>query len=198
MKALPGMIALFLFLSPVYAQKVKVAYVGDFPFWASKKQPHVKPYVPGLNAVLLLTKEQTEKIGQAKDETLGSDSVKEAMKAGKTDPKAREVIEAAQKQLYEKVNGILTGAQKELIEKVNAAYGDAQAAAVEAKQADFASAKGNKEEMAKIRAAIEEKAAADFSSKLTSLLSKEQQDALQKAADEAKKRAADSPKKPKK
>jgi hypothetical protein len=181
---------------PTYAQKTaKAPDVGDYPFWSAKKQARAKPFVPGLNAVLQLTAEQAQQIEKARTEIMGSDDVKEAMKAGKTDAGARTTLDAAQKKLHETVTGVLTAAQKDLIEKINAMYVETAQKVADDKQADFAATKGNKEEQQKLRAAIEEKTAADFQTKLAGLLNKAQQEALAKAAEEAKKRAADTTKK---
>jgi hypothetical protein len=195
MKTLLTMIAVLVVLSPAYAQKTKTPDVGDYPFWSTTKQPHARPFIPGLNAVLQLTAEQTEQINKAKEEILGADDVKAAIKAGKVaDANARSVVETANKRLHEKVESILTPKQKDLIEKVNATFTDVRKSVTEAKQADFAAAKGNKEEMAKLQAEVQEKTASEFNSKLTSLLSAEQKTALDKAAEEEKKRAANSSK----
>ncbi len=195
MKTLLSMIAALILLSPAYAQKKKVAEVGDYPFWSTTKQPRTKAFVPGLNAVLQLTAEQTEQINKAKEEILGTDEVKAAIKAGKAaDANARSTVETAQKKLHEKVESILSPNQKSLIEKINNAYTNARSNAVEAKQADFTSNKGNKEALAKIQAEIQEKTASEFNSKLTSILNVEQKAAFDKATEEEKKRAADSSK----
>lgn len=196
MKTLLTMLAGVVLLLPAYAQKpVKAPDLGDYPFWSAKKQARAKPFVPGLNAVLQLTAEQTEKIGKAKDEIMNSPDVRDALKAGKTDTTARATLEAAQKKLHETVLGILTTGQKDLIEKINTAYIEVAQKAVGDKQADLDSNKGNKEEQAKLRVAIEEKTIADFSAKLATILSKEQKEAFDKAAEEAKKRDADTTKK---
>src|SRR4051812_38481562 len=76
--------ALVLAAAPALAQK-KVELI-DFPFWTAPKQPHAKPFVPGLQAALELTSEQVEKVLAARAATVDSPEVR-TLKS-KNDPSA--------------------------------------------------------------------------------------------------------------
>lgn len=193
-----------LLAAPAFAQK-KPAELTDFPFWTAPKQPHARPFVPGLQAALGLTAEQVQKILAARAETTDSPEI-QALKS-KKDPNATadELAAAAAKRaeaaekLHKAVAGILTKDQKALIEKINDAYAKVAAEVGEDFQAKFAAAKGNPEDMAAVKKEAAEALAAAFGKKLDGVLTAEQKKAVEKAAEEEKKRAANSDKpKPKK
>lgn len=195
--------AVFFLGTPAFAQKKPE--LGDFPFWTAPKQPHAKAFVPGLQAALELTPEQVEKILAARAETIDSPEIR-ALK-GKGDPNATadELAKAAAaraeaaEKLFKAVDGILTKDQKALIEKINDAFAKVAASVGEDFQAKFAAAKGNAEEMAKVKKEAAEAVAAEFDKTLGGVLSADQKKAVEKAAEVEKKRAANSDKtKPKK
>lgn len=61
---LPVLFALCTALaSPVLAEKQKSTDLSGFPLlWSAKKTPLAAPFIPGLNAALLLSEEQKEKL----------------------------------------------------------------------------------------------------------------------------------------
>lgn len=174
--------AVVLVAAPSLAQDKKKPGLRDFPFWSGPKQPHAREFLPGLQATLQLTPEQIEKIEAACNATIDLPENK-----GKNAPGAA----AANEKLHKMVSEILTPEQKKLIEKTNDAYAKAVADAGEEFQPLYAAAKGNKEEMQKIRdqqkAAIEQ----NFEKRLDGILSPEQKKAMEEAAAEIKKRNAD-------
>ena len=180
------------------AQKEKRPDVSGFPFWKAPKIGYTKPFVPGLNAVLMLSDEQKEKLVTAQHETVNSETVQEAGRRVKTNPNAseaerqaaRETMEQAQTDFRVRVAAILTAEQKALIENINAAYEDVRNAVGQEFQPRYAAAKGNEQEAAKVRIEAQEKTEADFLRRLAGMLSSEQNLALAKAAAEEKERAA--------
>src|SRR5262245_36438645 len=94
------------FALPAAAQKEKGTGSVDLPYWTIKGQP-ARQLVPGLNAALLLTAEQKQRLAAAREETIGSEAVAAAGRTVKTDPSASEAqkqaalktIEAAHQQL---------------------------------------------------------------------------------------------------
>ncbi len=187
-----------LFPTTAMAQKEKRPDVSGFPFWKAPKIGYSKPFVPGLNAVLMLSDEQKEKLVAAHNETVGSEAVREAGRKVKTDPiaseaarqAARETTERAQSELHARVATILTAEQKALIENINSAYEDVRNAVGQEFQPRYAAAKGNEQEAANVRKESQEKTEADFLRRLAGMLSSEQNLALAKSAAEEKERAA--------
>jgi len=166
----------------------KTPQLRDFPFWSTPKQPHARAFVPGLQAALQLTTDQIAKIEEACRDTIDQENAK-----GKNAPGAA----AAWEKLFEKVAGILTDDQKKQIEKVNDAYGKSISAASDEFQPLFAAAKGNAEEMDKVRKDYQKAVAELFEKKLDGVLSNEQREAVKKAAEMEKKRQEESKKTPK-
>lgn len=191
-----------LFAAPAPAQKKKPE-LGDFPFWSAPKNPHARAFVPGLQAAIGLTAEQTEKILAARAETIDSPEVR-ALKS-KNDPNATadELAKAsaaraeAMEKLFKAVDGVLTKDQKALIEKVNDAYAKVVAEVSEDFAPKFAAAKGNAEDTAALRKEQVEAIKAAFEKKLDAVLSNEQRAAVSKAAEEEAKRATANKDKPK-
>ena len=60
---------------PALAQKTKTSNLAGFPLWTAKKNPLAGPFIPGLNAALLLTDEQNAKLNAVRDETLGNEKL---------------------------------------------------------------------------------------------------------------------------
>lgn len=190
-----------LFAAPAAAQKK--AELHDFPFWTAPKTPHAKAFVPGLQAALELTPEQVEKVLAARAATVDSPEVRALKQKGDPKATADELAQAAAKRaeatekLFKEVDSILTKDQKALIEKVNDAYARVSAEVGMEFQANFAAAKGNAEEAAKVRKELAEAVAAAFDKKLDAILSTDQKAAVKKAAEAEAKRAANT-QKPKK
>jgi Spy/CpxP family protein refolding chaperone len=195
--ALAGSIVALCALSAT-AQKEKSPGALDLPYWTLKGQP-ARQFVPGLNAVLLLTTDQKQRLATAWYETVRSDAVSAAATTVKTDPNASaaqkqaalETIAAANNQFHQSLQTILTPEQKALIERINALYVEVQKAAADGFQNDLAAAKGNKEETERIRTEIRSRLESELDLRLASLLSSEQRAAMQKAAADEK-RAVES------
>jgi hypothetical protein len=173
--------------------------VGDFPFWTAPKNPHARPFVPGLNAVLLLSDEQSRKITTAREEILGTEEVRTASRKDPNSTEAQrtanhKVVTEATAKLHEKVAGILTAGQKALIEKIDAAHVEVTRATFDEFEANFGAAKGNEEATTRLHKEVREKIAADFGKKLDGILTAEQKEALKKAAAAEKRREAEGKK----
>ncbi len=190
-----------LLAAPAFAQKKPE--LQDFPFWTGPKSPHAKAFVPGLQAALELTPEQVEKILAARASTVDSPEVRALKSKGDPNATADELATAnakraeATEKLYKEVDLILTNAQKALVEKINDGYAKTAAEVLEDLQAKFGAAKGNEEEMAKVRKEYAEALAAAFDKKLDGILSTDQKTAVKKAAEVEAKRAAENKDKPK-
>lgn len=190
-----------LFAAPAAAQKKPELH--DFPFWTAPKTPHAKAFVPGLQAALGLTPEQVEKLLAARAATVDSPEVRALKQKGDPKATADELAQAAAKRaeatekLFKEVDAILTKEQKALIEKINDAYAKVSAELGAEFQPNFAAAKGNAEEAARVRKELAEAIAAAFDKKLGAVLSTEQKAAVKKAAEAEAKRAANT-EKPKK
>jgi hypothetical protein len=178
---------------PAAAQKEKPPGTLDLPYWTLKGQP-ARQCVPGLNAALLLTTDQKQRLAAAWEETVLSDAVTAAARTVKTDPNATaaqkqaalETIAGANSQFHQSLQTILTPEQKTLIERINALYVEAQKAAADPFQADFAAAKGNKEETERIRGEVRARIESDLEQRLASVLTPDQRAAMQKAAADEK------------
>jgi hypothetical protein len=190
--------ALALSASRGYSEE-KRPDVGDFPFWTAPKNLHARPFVPGLNAVLQLSDEQSRQITTAREDILGTEAVKAA---SQKDPNATEaqrkanqkIVAEATAKLHEKVGKILTGGQHVLIARINTAHSDICQAVLDEFQANFAAAKGNEEETAKVCREMQEKITSEFGKKLDGILSAEQKAAMKKAAATEKAREAEGKK----
>jgi hypothetical protein len=183
------------------AEKQKAVDVNGFPFWTGgKKAGFIPQFVPGLNAALLLSEEQKEKIGAARNETMNDEAVKAARSIPKGDPsvtpeqreKARAAVDAANAKLRERIAAILTAEQRTLIEKINSAY----AAAVEETgivySEKFASPTVKTDQEARRR--LQEEKSQDtedgFLHKLDVILTQPQKDAMKAAGEDEAKRGA--------
>jgi hypothetical protein len=191
-----------LLAAPAYAQDKKPE-LRDFPFWSAPKTPHARAFVPGLQAALQLTAEQTEKMLAAIAKTIDSEEIRKLPRKGDPNATADDLAKAnakrqeATEKLYKEVDAILTRDQKGLIEKINDAYGKVVAEVGEEFQPKFAAAKGNAEDTAAVKKELVEAVAAAFDKKLDGILSNDQKAAVKKAAEEEAKRAAEDKKKPK-
>jgi hypothetical protein len=188
---------------PALAEKEKRPDVSGFPFFIGAKGAPVR--VPGLNAILLLTDEQKQKIHMAQQETVNSEAVAGAARTVKTDPNAteaqkqaaRQAVQAAQEDLRKRVTAILTSEQKTLIERIHVIHEQVASDVSAEFQARFAASKGNEEEAKRVRKEAEEKRLAEFTRKVGEILTAEQREAMTKAAAEEKQRADEAAVKPK-
>jgi len=160
-----------------------------------------RPHVPGLNAALLLTPEQRERIAVTHAETLGSEAVVTASRKVKGDPNASEADRAAARKLAEdaraafdrRVREVLTPAQREVIERFQVLYGEAQEAVAQEFGPRLVGAKGRVEETARLRAEAADRLTADFARRVTEILTAEQRAAFDAEAARERERAAAKP-----
>jgi hypothetical protein len=175
----------------------KIDDLSDYPFWTGKKTTVGPPFVPGLNAVLLLTDDQKQQIAAARDEMANDEGVKAARSLSKNDPsvtavqreKARATMEAATTRLRERVATILTPEQKALIEKINAAYTAAVEEAGIIYADKFASVKADEAARRRIQEEKNQDTEEQFLQKLDGILNASQREAMTRAAEEAQRRA---------
>jgi hypothetical protein len=164
-------LALAIVAGPAVAADKKVPALRDFPFWSTPKQPHARAFVPGLNAALGITAEQSEKIEAACRETIDKPEARVKGSGG-------EAIE----KVHKLVADILTPEQKAKIRKINDLYANTLAATAKEFQGDFADAKGNEEETKRIRERQYEAIREGFQKKLSTVLSKDELKAVEDAA----------------
>jgi len=176
---------------PASAQKQKTTDLAGFPLlWSAKKNPLAGPFIPGLNAALLLSDEQKEKLITARQETLGNEKLQSLGAKVKQNPNASEAErDAAQKaqeeargQFLTRVEGILTPDQRKLVGIINTIFEEVLTATGEAYHDRFAQLKGDKAGLEDLRKESQEKTFKDFRARLEGTLSKEQWAALTKAA----------------
>lgn len=173
---------------PALAQK-KVGNLGGFPLWTAKKGPLAGPFIPGLNAALLLTEEQKTKLHAAREETLGNPELQKLGAAIKQNPNATEVDRAAATKAFEEARGqfktrieaILTAEQRKQVADLSTVFEEVSAATSEAFRERFAQFKGDKAGAAEIYKQANEQTAKDFKARLEGLLSKDQWAALNQA-----------------
>jgi hypothetical protein len=157
-----------------------------------------RPHIPGLNAALLLTPDQRERLAAAHAETLGSEAVIAASRKVKGDPNASEADRAAARKLAEdaqaafdrRVQEVLTPAQRELVGRFQVLYGQAQEAVAQEYGPRLVGSKGNPEETRRLRAEAAEKLAAEAARRVSEVLSLEQRAAFERAAALERERAA--------
>jgi colicin import membrane protein len=184
--------ALLLCVGVAAGQKEKKPTLpsGDM-FFTQKGQPFaLERTFPGIQAALMLTDEQKLKLQTAREETVGSEAIREAGRNIKGNANATEAEKEAAKKLAaearakleQQIASILTADQKALVEKLNTAAQDAHKTAADSLQAEFTASKGNKEQMAEVQKKMKEEARAEFERKLVGLLNAEQRAAVEKAA----------------
>jgi hypothetical protein len=181
---------------PAIAKKSGSPSVAHLPLWTVKQQPTAQ-FVPGLTAALLLTPGQQEQLAQAWQETQGSEATAAAARTLKLDLTATEaqrqaaqaVIDTAAATLRQRIDTTLTNDQKALIDRVNSVYADAGKEVWTQLEGEYASAKGDKEAMARLQQRAQEKLETDFLQKLKETLTPEQWAAMTKAAEDEKRSA---------
>lgn len=182
--------------APANAQKEKRPDVSSFSFVTGPKGD--RPHLPGLNAVLLLTDEQKEKLVAARQETLGSEAVLSAARKAKTDPNAteadrqaaRKLTDEAQAQYDRRVAEILTDAQREMTQRLQVLLRQAHEAAATEYGPKLVAAKGNEAETLKLRQESRDFLNADFARRVNEILTPEQRAAFEHAAAEERQREA--------
>lgn len=190
---LPVLFALCTALAlPALAEKQKSNDLTGFPLlWTAKKTPLAGPFIPGLNAALLLSEEQKEKLTSARAETLQNEkllqlgtNVKQnanATEAGRD--AARQAQEQARDQFKARVETILTAEQRKLVGQLNTVFEESSVAAQEAFRGQIEQlAKTDKTRLEELRQEVRETAVKNFKNRLEGMLTKDQWTALQKAA----------------
>lgn len=189
---LPLLFALCAALAlPGLAQKKPSTDLTGFPLWSAKKTPLAGPFIPGLNAALLLTAEQCQKLVAAREEVMGNEKLQKLGASIKTNPNAseadrdaaRKAYEEARDQFKDKIDGILTPDQRKLISGINTVFEEVTTATEEALRDRAGQLKGDKAGMEELRKEAREKITKDFKSRIEGLMSKDQWAALTKAAD---------------
>jgi hypothetical protein len=191
-----SILALSLGASPVSAQKEKRPNTAGIGFVVGPKGE--RPHLAGLNAVLMLTDDQKQKLALAREDTLGSEGLRTASRKVKEDPNAteaerqaaRRASEAAQGEFDRRVAGILTPAQKELVQRFESLYLQAKEAVAAEYEQKLVGSKGNRDETARLREEARTALAADFARRVRETLTPEQRAAFELAAAEEKQAAA--------
>lgn len=177
---------------PASAQKQKYTDLAGFPLlWSAKKNPLAGPFIPGLNAALLLSDEQKEKLITAREETLGNEKLRSLGTKVKLNPNASEAERTAAQNAHEEARGqfqtrveaILTPEQRKLVGIINTVFDEVLTATHEAYQDKFAQLKGDKAGAEELRKEAQAKTFKDFRTRLEGTLSKDQWAALTKAAE---------------
>ncbi len=178
---------------PALAQKQKSTDLSGFPLlWSAKKTPLTGPFIPGLNAALLLSDEQKEKLIAAREETLSNEKLQKLGAGVKLNPNAsdaereaaRKANEEARDQFKTRVENILTAEQRKLVERLNTVFEESLTAAQEAYRGQLEQVvKTDKARAEELRKEVREKSHKDFKARLEGMLSKEQWAALAKAAE---------------
>lgn len=179
---------------PALAQKEKSTDLAGFPLlWSAKKTPLTGPFIPGLNAALLLTDAQKEKLIAAREETLSNEKLQKLGAGVKLNPNAsdaereaaRKASEEAREQFKSRVEAILTAEQRKLVAQLNTVFDEALTAAQEAYRGQLEQVvKTDKAKMEELRQEVRETAVKNFKTRLEGTLTKEQWAALTKAAAE--------------
>ena len=185
-------------------KKERIPPGGETFFTGKGEQPFaLERVVPGINAVLMLSDDQIDKINTARAETIQSEAVQAAGRKVKTDPKATEQEKAeaakhiaeARAKFTKQVADILSADQKKLIAALNEAHVDVTKEVHDQFEAQFVAAKGDAELTAKLRKEAQEEITKGIDRKLVGLLNAEQRKAMEKEAARQKKAAEDGRKK---
>ena len=191
--ALPLLLTLCTAMTlPALAQKEKSTDLAGFPLlWSAKKTPLTGPFIPGLNAALLLTDAQKVKLIAAREETLSNEKLQKLGAGVKLNPNAsdaereaaRKASEEAREQFKSRVEASLTAEQRKLVAQLNTIFDESLTAAQEAYRGQLEQVvKTDKAKMEELRQELREKGLKDFKARLEGTLTKEQWAALTKAA----------------
>ncbi len=193
---------------PAAAQKQKSNDLAGFPLlWSAKKNPLTGPFIPGLNAALLLSAEQKEKLLTARAETLDDEKLRGLGTKVKLNPNASEAErdaaqraqEVARGQFQTRVEAILTPDQRKLVGTINGLYDESLTAAQEEYRGQFEQVvKTDKARQEELRREVQQKVLKNFRARLEGNLTKEQWAELTQAAaaEEAVAKSQEKTKKP--
>ena len=188
MKAMFSFLAVLVLVglssSPLLAQKKGKRAKGPSLF-----SGQVKKAVPGIDAVVSLSDEQTAKYAELQKAMVASEAYVAAAKtiknkdASKEDRKAAlTAIKTAKAGLAAKLNGIIGADNATLVNKVNDAVASAQKDLRTEYKAKLKEARKDKEATAALRKEMTAKAASSISEKVNALLSDAQKEAVKKAS----------------
>lgn len=188
MKAMFSFLAVLVLVglssSPLLAQKKGKRAKGPSLF-----SGQVKKAVPGIDAVVSLSDEQTAKYAELQKAMVASEAYVAAAKtiknkdASKEDRKAAlTAIKTAKAGLAAKLNGIIGADNATLVNKVNDAVASAQKDLRTEYKAKLKEAKNDKDATAALRKEMTAKAASSISEKVNALLSDAQKEAVKKAS----------------
>lgn len=193
---------------PAAAQKQKANDLAGFPLlWSAKKNPLTGPFIPGLNAALLLSAEQKEKLLTARAETLDDEKLRGLGTKVKLNPNASEAErdaaqraqEVARGQFQTRVEAILTPEQHKLVGTISGLYDESLTAAQEEYRGQFEQVvKTDKARQEELRREVQQKVLKNFRARLEGNLTKEQWAELTQAAaaEEAVAKSQEKTKKP--
>ena len=188
MKAMFSFLAVLVLVglssSPLLAQKKGKRAKGPSLF-----SGQVKKAVPGIDAVVSLSDEQTAKYAELQKAMVASEAYVAAAKtiknkdASKEDRKAAlTAIKTAKAGLAAKLNGIIGADNATLVNKVNDAVASAQKDLRTEYKAKLKEARNDKDATAALRKEMTAKAASSISEKVNALLSDAQKEAVKKAS----------------
>ena len=188
MKAMFSFLAVLVLVglssSPLLAQKKGKRAKGPSLF-----SGQVKKAVPGIDAVVSLSDEQTAKYAELQKAMVASEAYVAAAKtiknkdASKEDRKAAlTAIKTAKAGLAAKLNGIIGADNATLVNKVNDAVASAQKDLRTEYKAKLKEARKDKDATAALRKEMTAKAASSISEKVNALLSDAQKEAVKKAS----------------
>jgi hypothetical protein len=184
-----------LFVAPTFAQKAEQSKKRGRQGQASLFSWNVQRAVPGINAVVTLSKEQRQEIAKLYKETMGSESLAELRKKSSGENSSREdkqavrkAVQEAQAKLSEKSNDIVGKKQTALIAKINAASKAVQSSVRSEYRQKLRDARGDQEAAKSLQKEITAETTVLLSKKISSMLSDDQQEAVAAAAKREAKR----------
>jgi hypothetical protein len=185
-----------LFVSPTFAQRGEQGKRRGRQGQASLFSQTVQRAVPGINAIVTLSKEQRQEITALHKEIMGSENLVELRKksndesANKEDKQAvRKASQKVQAELAAKSNGIVGKEQAAFIANINAIAKEAQSSVRSEYRKKLREARGDEEASKSLQKEITAETTTLLSEKITSLLSAEQQEVVAAAAKREGKRA---------
>jgi hypothetical protein len=178
-----------LFVAPTFAQKAERSKKRGRQGQASLFSSNVQRAIPGIDAVVTLSKQQRQEIAKLHKEIMGSENLTELRKkssgenSSKKDKQAvRKAVQEAQSKLSEKSNSIVGKEQTALIAKINAVAKAVQSSVRSEYKQKLKDAKGDQEAAKNLQKEITAETTALLAKKTNSMLSDEQKEAVAAAA----------------
>jgi hypothetical protein len=184
-----------LFVAPTFAQKSEQPKKKGRQSQSSLFSFTVQRAVPGINAVVTLSKKQRQEIVKLHKETMGSESLAELRKkssgenSSNQDKRAvRKAVQEAQAKLSEKSNDIVGKKQTAFIAKINTVAKEVQSSVRSEYRQKLRDARGDEEAAKSLQKEINAETTVLLSKKIASMLSDEQKEAVAAAAKREAKR----------